>query len=288
MESPSSVKYLNQEEAINIDKDLFDQYGYSVYQLMELAGLSVAQSIAKSYPLSEIHNKIMLCCGPGNNGGDGLVAARHLKLFGYTPIVIYPKEPKQELYKQLLKQCEAFDIQIYYSIPEKSLIELGDLIVDCIFGFSFKPPNKNADFAKLLKQIDEACNSETTKMPLISVDIPSGWHVEKGPDSIDSDQAELDVSLRIPTLKPDCLISLTAPKLCAFRFEGRFHYLGGRFCPEKLIQKYKLTLPNFPRTEGIVQLDQQTHKPTPSTSRIMNQGSALARNLLTKLRTIGL
>lgn len=46
---------------------------------MELAGLSIATAIAKEYPIER--KKILICCGPGNNGGDGLVAARHLKLF---------------------------------------------------------------------------------------------------------------------------------------------------------------------------------------------------------------
>lgn len=46
-------------------------------------------------------------------------------------------------------------------------------------------------------------------MPIASVDIPSGWHVEMGPPT-DS-----------PALAPDMLISLTAPKLCAKQFKGQ-------------------------------------------------------------------
>ena len=44
---------------------------------MELAGLSCAQTLAKVYK-HETHTKVLVCCGPGNQGGDGLVAARHL------------------------------------------------------------------------------------------------------------------------------------------------------------------------------------------------------------------
>ncbi len=55
--------------------------------------------------------------------------------------------------------------------------------------------------------------------PLIaSVDIPSGWHVENGDESGDG-------------LRPDMLVSLTAPKRGARFFRGPFHYLGGRFVP---------------------------------------------------------
>lgn len=64
--------------------------GFSVDQLMELAGLSVASSIESVYP-RPTYNKILVLCGPGNNGGDGLVAARHLKHFGFDPTMYYPK-----------------------------------------------------------------------------------------------------------------------------------------------------------------------------------------------------
>lgn len=60
------VKYLNQEEAINIDIELFNQYKFSVDQLMELAGLSCATAISKCFPMCDISNKkILICCGPG-------------------------------------------------------------------------------------------------------------------------------------------------------------------------------------------------------------------------------
>lgn len=76
------MKYLTQEEAQNIDQELFTKFAFSVDQLMELAGLSVAVALAKVYPLCEKQsNNVLVCCGPGNNGGDGLVAARHLKMF---------------------------------------------------------------------------------------------------------------------------------------------------------------------------------------------------------------
>lgn len=47
------MKYLNQEEAINVDLDLFNEYRYSVDQLMELAGLSCASAIAKCFQTEE-------------------------------------------------------------------------------------------------------------------------------------------------------------------------------------------------------------------------------------------
>ena len=74
----SSIGLLGAADAAQLDQDLFSECGYSLDQLMELAGLSVAMRVAKIYPDP---CKVLVCCGPGNNGGDGLVAARHLKLF---------------------------------------------------------------------------------------------------------------------------------------------------------------------------------------------------------------
>ncbi|CAG0901020.1 unnamed protein product, partial [Cyprideis torosa] len=101
------VRLLNQKEAIEIDQKLFNEYAFSVDQLMELAGLSCATAIAKAYPEAK---KILVCVGPGNNGGDGLVCARHLSLFGFIPTIHYPKRPQKDLYIRLTTQCEKLGI----------------------------------------------------------------------------------------------------------------------------------------------------------------------------------
>lgn len=72
-----------QEQAVAVDEELMGPLGFSVDQLMELAGLSVACSLSAEYPASS-HSRVLVIAGPGNNGGDGLVAARHLHHFGYT------------------------------------------------------------------------------------------------------------------------------------------------------------------------------------------------------------
>ena len=65
----SGVKFLNQEEATNIDLELFNEYQFSVDQLMELAGLSCAHAISKEFPVERNeNNEILILAGPGNNG----------------------------------------------------------------------------------------------------------------------------------------------------------------------------------------------------------------------------
>lgn len=64
MQKRNVMKFLNQQEAINIDIELFNEYKYSVDQLMELAGLSCAVAIHKCY--SQGKKRVLVCCGPGN------------------------------------------------------------------------------------------------------------------------------------------------------------------------------------------------------------------------------
>lgn len=81
-------------------------------------------------------------------------------------------------------------------------------------------------------------------LSFFSVDVPSGWDVEKGPILPES-------------LQPAMLISLSAPKICAKPnlLRDTKHFLGGRFLPPEIITKYKLNLlPPYPNQDQIVQL----------------------------------
>ncbi|XP_030645732.1 NAD(P)H-hydrate epimerase [Chanos chanos] len=231
------IKYLGQEEAQHIDEELFSEYSFSVDQLMELAGLSCATAVAKGYPLASLVKSkptVLVICGPGNNGGDGLVCARHLKLFGYEPTVLYPKRPNKPLFQSLTTQCEKMAISFLEEMPEANVIdEAYNLVIDAIFGFSFKGAVREP-FGSILSVLKKIT------VPIASVDIPSGWDVENG--STDG-------------LQPDMLISLTAPKKAAKQFKGRYHFLGGRFVPPVLEQKYQLNLPQYPGTDCVYQLN---------------------------------
>ncbi|KAK0421974.1 hypothetical protein QR680_007298 [Steinernema hermaphroditum] len=223
------VKYLTQQEAIDVDQELFNDYKFSVDQLMELAGLACAQAFTSRYP----KGKVLVISGPGNNGGDGLVCARHLKLFGYDSVVLYPKPSNSELMKRLVVQYGRMGISTLEQLPPNLSEFVG--IVDAIFGFSFRPPIR-APFDTIISTL---CG---TTVPVFSVDIPSGWDVESGPPAEGS------------ALRPDALMSLTAPKLCAKYFEGKAHFLGGRFVPQELAEKYALKLPAYEGVSGFLTL----------------------------------
>ena len=75
----------------------------------------------------------------------------------------------------------------------------------------------------------------------MSVDVPSGWHVENGPVAPNS-------------IMPAINLSLSAPKPCIKHFTG-VNFLGGRFLPPGIVDEYNLKLPVYPEQEQIVQFD---------------------------------
>lgn len=131
--------------------------------------------------------------------------------------------------QRLHKQCTNLFIPTLPSTPPpKDLANSYDVILDAIFGFSFHPPVR-APFDTLISLL------ATSILPIVSVDIPSGWDVEKGPveltrrrddGGVDTSEEPLDSGVK--WLNPDLLISLTAPKEGVRSFKGR-HFLGGRF-----------------------------------------------------------
>ena len=185
-----------------------------------------------------------------------------------------------------MTQCESLRLPfVEASDFEQRDLQDFDVVIDALFGFSFsgapRPP-----FDAILQKLANG----VSKCLLASVDIPSGWHVEKGPNSKDS-------------LRPDLLVSLTAPKLSAKHFNVRpcisysvrvhtemseaecdsqidmsssgrslahitlaaqrvaavqgIHYLGGRFVPPEIAQQFNLRLPPYPGTAMCVKISGQ-------------------------------
>lgn len=89
-------------------------------------------------------------------------------MYSYNPIVYYPKITMKTLYKNLIMQCEFFKIPFLTSCPElDDLNSKYSLVVDAIFGFSFKPPVRE-EFKKIMY------NMTQMSTPCCSIDIPSG------------------------------------------------------------------------------------------------------------------
>lgn len=166
--------------------------------------------------------------------------------------------------KRLQQQTENLSIPSLSTIPQlQDSLKETDVILDAIFGFSFSGPVR-PPFDDVLSLI------VTSKLPKISIDIPSGWDVEKGP--VQREVANTEGKKVEEVLMPDVLVSLTAPKQGVKGYKGR-HFLGGRFvpwyaeidsrpmcrCTEKghcrsMQEKFELNLPPYPDIQQIVEL----------------------------------
>ncbi|KAL7770762.1 hypothetical protein CFE70_000701 [Pyrenophora teres f. teres 0-1] len=210
-----ALRTLSAKSAAALDQELMSTGAFSIDQLMELA-------VFKLQPLSK-GKRILVACGPGNNGGDGLVAARHLFHYGYQPTIYYPKQSKNELYQRLKKQLE--DLKVPFTDDFTGALKQTDHIIDAIFGFSFSGEVREP-FPKVIEAL------ASTSVPVLAVDAPSSWDIEDGPRDSGPGKGFM----------PPALISLTAPKPLVKKFTGR-HFLGGRFLSPEMADKYNLDIP---------------------------------------------
>jgi NAD(P)H-hydrate epimerase len=130
------VKIVTTEEMIDLERRS-DKAGVPPSILMEHAGLAIAQQI---YDLigNVAGRDIVVLVGPGNNGGDGLVAARHLRDWGARVCVYLPTKRKDsDKNFQLVKERV---IRIVLAENDKKYADLhralssADVVIDAIFG----------------------------------------------------------------------------------------------------------------------------------------------------------
>ncbi|KAH7483421.1 NAD(P)H-hydrate epimerase [Fusarium oxysporum f. sp. matthiolae] len=230
-----AIKTLGAKAAAALDQELMSTGAFSIDQLMELAGLAVSQAVYRLQPL-ESGRRILVACGPGNNGGDGLVAARHLRQYGYSPSVFYPKRSKNDLYQRLAKQLE--DLEVPFVDDFSSALNSTDHVVDAIFGLYFFSGEVREPFPAVIQALQD------TKLPVTAVDAPSSWDIEDGPP-----KSGLGSSFM-----PTALISLTAPKPLVKHFKGR-HFIGGRFVTPSIAKKYDFEAPEYKGVDQVVEVE---------------------------------
>lgn len=234
------LQTISAAKAAELDQELMsEEGGYSIDQLMELAGLSCSQAVYKVHP-PQSGTSVLLACGPGNNGGDGLVCARHLVHLGYKPTIFYPKPTNKPLFQNLVKQLKALDIP--FTDDFLLAMKTADLVVDAIFGFSVRLPIK-APFDECIALMEQAC--QKGKPEVLAIDTPSSWDVENGPQK----EGELGSDFM-----PDYLISLTAAKPSSRLFKGKKHFIGGRFLGKAVAEKYGLDIPNYKGLDQVTEV----------------------------------
>lgn len=196
------MKVLKSEEMREVDRRAIQDLGIPSLLLMERAGLSVVEVIKREFPKAK---RVLVVAGKGNNGGDGLVAVRHLSLLGYHVdyVLALGEELKGDAQTQL-------SILRRMGLEPKAHADLSsyDLIVDALFGTGFEPPARG-DGARWIELI------KNSGLPVLSLDLPSGLSADRGRIFEPSVRAYATVALQFPKL---CHVLHPSAKLCGKLF----------------------------------------------------------------------
>ena len=165
------MKLATAEEMRLIDRETIEKYGIPAAVLMERAGLAVAEHIKEHYP----PKKIVVLCGAGNNGGDGLVAARILHAWGYrvTVRMAVRRAGLADECAAQLNRAEKFGVPVIFGAQLTAADLHGAVVLDALLGTGISKPVTGA-LASLVRQVNEA------GVPVVSVDIPSGISADTG------------------------------------------------------------------------------------------------------------
>jgi hydroxyethylthiazole kinase-like uncharacterized protein yjeF len=148
--------------------------------LMETAGRAVARAVVEHYH----RQPVVVLCGPGNNGGDGFVAARHLQAEGW-PVKVAMLRGAGELRGDAARAAGQWKGAV--ATPSVSLLDGRPLVIDALFGAGLTRPVDGVALALI-----ENINSQ--RLSVVAVDVPSGLHGDTGEIMGAAPHAELTVT----------------------------------------------------------------------------------------------
>lgn len=214
-----------------IDELMEKEFGIEVKQMMEVAGLSIALFVKKIFKTKR-NNKVACLAGKGNNGGDCITAARHLKNFGANPVVIIPfKKGFKGITRKQLQTARKMNVPVFSLNKSRTAVEQAiknsDIILDGLLGFNIKGNPKN-EFQELINLVNDYGEK------VVSIDMPSGLHANG--------------RIGEPCIKADYTIAISLPKKGLYekktkKVVGKVYlsYLG---LPEELLKKMKIKMKN--------------------------------------------
>lgn len=182
------TQYASREQISELDRLAIGEFGLDILQMMEIAGNKFAQ-IVRNFLKDLNHKHIMVLAGVGNNGGDGLAAARYLANWGAEVKVILARPDLKPAGKHQLAIIEKMEIET--ALPPVKLLE-ADLIVDALLGYR-QVGDPKQPYDNLISQANEL------KAPIFAFDNPSGLDIESG-------------KATSPTIKAHTTITLAAVK----------------------------------------------------------------------------
>jgi hydroxyethylthiazole kinase-like uncharacterized protein yjeF len=175
-------RVFTREKIRELDRRAIHEYGIPGIVLMENASRGITGHAMKllNWPNKPDENRVLIICGGGNNGGDGLASARHLQIGGLKPTVVLcvPMTSYKGDALINLNICRKMGVPIVDGGQEcgAALTQVGstDLVIDALLGTG------------LTEDVRAPCDAAIEWMnkkndaPVLSVDIPSGMDCDTG------------------------------------------------------------------------------------------------------------
>ncbi len=185
------------EEMRSVDRHAIEEFGIPGRLLMENAGRAAASAIVQRFP--EVRRPLVLC-GTGNNGGDGFVVARVLHAWNDAIVpTVYVIGDRDRMSDETLANLDLLlrmGVEVGFGGDKESAIELArhaDGIVDAVLGVGITRP-VTGPLAELFEELSGL------PLPVVALDVPSGFPVDTGVASGAEMRADLIVTLGLPKL----------------------------------------------------------------------------------------
>ncbi|WP_426454433.1 NAD(P)H-hydrate dehydratase [Paenibacillus sp. S-38] len=179
------------EQMRRIDRDAIDAIGIPALVLMENAGRAVAEEIICRWGGCGRALRILVLVGKGNNGGDGIVAARHLQQEGHRPYLLFADDPSQYRGEAEVQYRIAVKLGMEgrrFTEGERLDMAGFDLVIDALLGTGSTGAPRGTS-VQLIAQVN------ASGLPVAAVDLPSGLDADTGQVHDPCIRAELTVAL---------------------------------------------------------------------------------------------
>ena len=188
------MKIVSVEEMVEAERAA-DKMGHSYVTMMELAGTALAQQVQDR--LEKPSHSVMILVGPGNNGGDGLVAARVLGKVGVL-VSVFLARPKFLSSNSDYKELQGLGVELIEPVGKKvpelfeQRLAQASIIVDSLLGTGISRPVSGLIYT-LLNIVKKVVEQDPTKF-VIAADCPSGMNCNNGKISSVALHADLTIA----------------------------------------------------------------------------------------------
>jgi len=228
------IPALTRVQMIEVDRLMIEDFGIELLQMMENAGRNLADLASRMLGASLSGRTVCVLCGRGNNGGGGMVAARHLHNRGADVHVIRVAGDLKDVPAKQWTILENMDFR------NESYFELAqaDIIIDALIGYGLQG-DPRPEVAVWIEKINAA------RKPVLSLDAPSGLDTTSG-------------TAGSPTVRADATMTLALPKVglmskSARPFVGEI-YLADISVPPELYRQMGLDVQDIFKKDTIIKI----------------------------------